>query len=203
MTLLGKIEKQLNQVLSLDDDALKSLAQLSDKVISLELINTGFIIYILPSIDGVHLRSEYENKSNVKIRGTPSDMVAYLIKTREKSSNFTGDIEVIGDVSLAQDFQSILKDIDIDWEEQLAQWFSDPVAHKLGRLLKGAASFASNSGLKLQQDVSEYLRFEAELTLDKTALSEFSNAVDILRNDVARLKLRINRLQQYNKLNTK
>ncbi|MFT7457510.1 MAG: ubiquinone biosynthesis protein UbiJ [Planctomycetota bacterium] len=196
MRILGKIEQQLNHVLALDEDTLESLADLSGQVISLELINTGFIIYILPSKDGVHLQSEYIGNTNVKIRGTPSDMVAYLIKSNEKSSNFTGSIEVIGDVGLAQDFQSILKNIDLDWEEQLAHWFGDTVAHKLGRVLKGAAIFSSNTGNKIRQDVSEYLRFEAELTLDTTTLSEFSNAVDTLRNDVERLKLRIKRLER-------
>lgn len=200
MNLLDKIERQLNHILGLDEESLKSLAGLSGQVISLELIDTNFIIYILPSAAGVHLQIDYEEIANVKIRGTASAMVAYLLKSKEKSANFAANIEVIGDVGLAQDFQAILLNIDLDWEEQLAQWFGDTTAHKLARLLRGAAKFAINSGDKLQQDVSEYLRFETELTPDHTALNEFTREIDTLRNDVERLKLRINRIEQHRKV---
>lgn len=200
MKLLDKIETRLNHILGLDQDTLKSLAGLSGQVISLELLDTDFIIFILPSAAGVHLQNDCAEIANVKIRGTVSAMVAYLLKSKEKSTNFSGSIEVIGDVGLAQDFQAILLNIDLDWEEQLAQWFGDTAAHKFARLFRGAASFAINSADKLQQDVSEYLRFETELTPDITALNEFTNAVDILRNDAERLKLRINRIEQHKKV---
>jgi ubiquinone biosynthesis accessory factor UbiJ len=202
MILLDKIERKLNHVLALDEDSLKSLAGLSGQVISLELINTDFIMYIWPSAEGLHLQTEYEGRANVKIRGTPPDMLAYLLKSKGESGGFVGSIEVIGDVELAQDFQSILKDIDLDWEEQLAHWFGDTTAHSLGRLLRGTANFARNSGDKFQQDLSEYLRFETEMTPDLTALDEFTSAVDTLRNDVERLKLRINCLEQHKKAKT-
>lgn len=203
MILLGKIEKQINHILALDEDAMKSLADLSGQVLLLELINTDFIIYILPSEEGLHLQTEYAGKTNVKIRGTPSDMVTYLLKSNKRTAGFAGSIEVIGDVGLAQDFQSVLLNIDLDWEEQLAHWFGDTLAHQLGRILRGGASFARSSGEKLQQDVSEYLRFECELTLEKTALARFGSDVDTLRNDVERLKLRINRLENHRKVKVK
>jgi ubiquinone biosynthesis protein UbiJ len=200
MRLLGKIEQQINHVLAMDEDALDSLKSLSGQVISMELIDTNFCIYILPFAEGVQLRSEFDEKVNVKIRGTPPDMLSYLVKSRTKSGNFAGSIEVIGDVGLAQDFQSIVLNIDLDWEEQLSKWFGDTVAHKMGRLFRGIGTFVSNSGDKLQQDISEYLRFEAEMTPDKTAVDEFTQAVDTLRNDAERLKLRINRLEQQRKV---
>ena len=63
MRLLGKIERQINQLLALDEDALKSLAELSDQVLLLELINTDFIIYIMPSEEGLHLQTAYGGNS--------------------------------------------------------------------------------------------------------------------------------------------
>ena len=196
MKLLDKIERRLNQVLALDPETQSRLAELSGQVILVELINTEINLYILPIADGFHLLSDFAGEANVKIRGTPSDMVSYLLKSRDSSSRGSANIEVIGDVGLAQDFQSIMKCIDLDWEEQLSRWFGDELAHKLGRILGGTAKFVNNSGDKLQRDVSEYLKFESRLTLDQTELAEFSEAIDVLRNDVERLKLRIMRLDQ-------
>jgi len=195
MRLLGKIERQINRTLALDEDTLIKLAALSGQVISLELINTGFIIFILPAAKGLYLQTNIEGNANVVIRGTPRDILSYLLHSKGKSGNFTGSIEVTGDVALAQDFQSIMLGLDLDWEEQLARWFGDTFAHKFGRILRATAGFAGHSGDKLQQDISEYLRFEVEMTVDKTQMDEFTSAVDTARNDVERLKLRISRLK--------
>jgi ubiquinone biosynthesis accessory factor UbiJ len=195
MLLLEKIEKYLNKVLELDEDSLSSLNQLSGKVISLELLNTDFCIYILPFEKGVQLRSLYEDDVNVKIRGTPPDVLTYMLKTRTKSADFAGSIEVIGDVGLAQDFQAIVFNLNLDWEEQLSRWFGDTVAHQMARVLKEIGSFGANASDKFQQDVSEYLRFETEMTMHSSEMNEFVDAVDTLRNDTERLKMRINRLE--------
>ena len=195
MLLLDKIEKHVNKVLELDEDSLSSLNQLSGKVISLELLNTNFCIYILPFEKGVQLRSSYEDNVNVKIRGTAPDVLTYMLKTRTKSGDFAGSIEVIGDVGLAQDFQAIVFNLDLDWEEQLSRWFGDTVAHQMARVLKEIGSFGTNASNKFQQDVSEYLRFETEMTMHSSEMNEFVDAVDTLRNDTQRLKIRINRLE--------
>lgn len=199
MILLGKIERQINHFLAMDEDTLERLKRLSGQVISMELINTDFCIYILPFSGGVQLRTEFTDHVNVKIRGTPPDMLSYMLKTRTKSGGFAGSIEVIGDVGLAQDFQSIVFDLDLDWEEQLSKWFGDTLAHKMGRCIKGLGAFTRDSGDKLQQDVSEYLRYESEMTLDNTEMDEFISAIDTLRNDTERLKLRISKLEQNRK----
>jgi ubiquinone biosynthesis protein UbiJ len=196
MILLDKIEQQINHVLAMDEDALESLKELSGQTILMELSNTGFCVYILPSANGIQLRTQFEDSVNVTIRGTPPDMLGYMLRTKTKSGKLAGNIEVIGDVGLAQDFQSIVFNLDLDWEEQLSKWFGDTFAHKMGRLFREIGNFVVNSGDKLQQDVSEYLRFEAEMTPDRTELGEFINAVDTLRDDAERLKLRINRLEQ-------
>ncbi|MBT7951215.1 MAG: hypothetical protein HN764_06305 [Gammaproteobacteria bacterium] len=196
---LGKIERQINHILALDEEALERLQTLSGQVISMELINSDFCIYILPFAGGLQLRSEFADNVNVKIRGTPPDMLSYMLKTKTKSGGFAGSIEVIGDVGLAQDFQSIVFDLDLDWEEQLSKWFGDTLAHKMGRFIRGVGTFARDSGNKLQMDVSEYLRYESETTLHKTEVDEFISAVDTLRNDTERLKLRISKLEQYRK----
>jgi len=195
MLLLEKIEKHLNKVLELDEDSLSALNQLTGKVISLELLNTDFCVYILPFDKGVQLRSSYEDNVNVKIRGTAPDVLTYMLKTRTKSGDFAGSIEVIGDVGLAQDFQAIMFNLDLDWEEQLSRWFGDTVAHQMARVLKEIGSFGANASDKFQQDVSEYLRFESEMTMHNSEMDEFVHAVDTLRNDTERLKMRINRLE--------
>ena len=107
-----------------------------------------------------------------------------------------GDVEISGNVGLAQKLQSIFRGMEIDWEEYLSHFVGDIAAHKLGNFLKGMNRFVIASGKTIGMDISEYLRFEKEALLDKTEVDEFNQAVDVLRNDVERLQKRLERLEK-------
>ncbi len=146
--------------------------------------------HILPSGDGITLASEYEGKADVAIKGRPSALLGMI--TAEKVG--AGDIEINGNVGLAQKFQSILKNMDVDWEEYLSHFVGDITAHNVGNLLRGVSRFAMATGKTIGMDISEYLRYEKEALLDKLELDEFIQTVDKLRNDVERLQKRVERL---------
>ena len=192
--ILDSAEKMVNKVLSLDEEVLASLATLAGKVIEINVLNTDIKIFILPSEEGITLVSEYEGKADVAIKGRPSALLGMI--TAEKVG--AGDIEIIGNVGLAQKFQSILKNMDVDWEEYLSHFVGDITAHKVGNFLRGMSRFAKATGKTIGLDISEYLRYEKEAVLDKSELDEFNQSVDKLRNDVDRLQKRVERLGKEN-----
>jgi ubiquinone biosynthesis protein UbiJ len=188
--ILDSAEKMVNKVLSLDEEILASLAILAGKVFEIDVQNTDIRIFILPSGDGITLASEYEGKADVAIKGRPSALLGMI--TAEKVG--AGDIEINGNVGLAQKFHSILKNMDVDWEEYLSHFVGDITAHNVGNFLRGMSRFAKATGKTIGLDISEYLRYEKEALLDKLELDEFIQTVDKLRNDVERLQKRVERL---------
>ena len=192
--ILDNAEKIVNKVLSLDEEILASLEILAGKVFEIDVLNTDIRIFILPTGKGISLASEYEGKADVSIKGRPSALLGMI--TAEKIG--AGDIEINGNVGLAQQFQSILKNMEIDWEEYLSQYLGDITVHKVGNFLRGMSQFAKASGKTIGMDISEYLRYEKEVLLDKSELDEFNHSVDKLRNDVERLQKRIERLEKEN-----
>ncbi len=194
--LLTRIEAFINRMLSYDQDSLAELEALSDKVIALEFINTAFRIYVFPSASGIKLQDYHDGKPNVRIRATLPDMVAYLVSSRDDKQSSTGTLEVTGEVGLAQRFQSVMKNTDLDWEEILSRYTGDLVAHRIGNLVRGVGKFAKQTGNTLQQDVSEYLLYEKEILPVQDDIEDYVSSIDKLRNDVERLKLRIERLQR-------
>ena len=188
--ILDSAEKMVNKVLSLDEETLASLAILAGKVFEIDVLNTDIRIFILPSGEGITLASEYEGKADVAIKGRPSALLGMI--TAEKVG--AGDIEINGNVGLAQKFQSILKNMDVDWEEYLSHFVGDITAHNVGNFLRGVSRFAMATGKTIGMDISEYLRYEKEALLDKLELDEFIQTVDKLRNDVERLQKRVERL---------
>lgn len=188
--ILESAEKMVNKVLSLDEEILASLETLTGKIFEIDVQNTDIRIFILPSGEGITLASEYEGKADVAIKGRPSALLGMI--TAEKIG--AGNIEINGNVGLAQKFQSILKNIDVDWEEYLSHFVGDITAHNVGNFLRGMSRFAIATGKTIGLDISEYLRYEKEALLDKSELDEFNHTVDKLRNDVERLQKRVDRL---------
>jgi len=189
--IIDSAEKMVNKVLSMDEEIMESLATLDGKVFAIDILNTAVRFFILPSGEGITLASEYEGKADVAIKGTPSALLGMI--TTEKVG--AGDVEIIGNVGLAHKFQSILKTMDLDWEEYLSQFMGDIAAHKVGNFLRGMSRFAKESGKTIGLDISEYLRYEKEALLDKSELDEFNQAVGKLRDDVERLQKRVKRLR--------
>ena len=192
--LLDSAEKIVNKVLSLDEETLAALAILAGNVIEIDVLKTELRIFILPSGKGITLETEYEGKADVAIKGTPSALLGMI--SAEKIG--AGDVEINGNVGLAQNFKSILRDVEIDWEEYLSQFIGDIASHKIGNFLRQVSRFAKKSGKTIGMDISEYLRYEKEALLDKSEVDEFNQAVDKLRDDVERLQKRLERLEKEN-----
>ena len=192
--IIKKFEALLNRTLKMDPGALVRLTGLSGRVLSLEFINTGLVLYIIPDTGGVSLDTDYSGEVNVSIRGSPVNLIAYLMSSSGKGEGFTGRLEIIGDVGLAQEFQSIIKDVDLDWEEFMSRWLGDTLAHKMGNMVRGTLNFARDTKHTLELDVSEYLRYEKEILPEQSEVDEYIAAIDELRNDTERLKLRVNKL---------
>ena len=195
-SLLTKIEALVNRWLALDQGSLEALEKLSGKVIALELINTGLKIYLFPSIAGLQFQDDHDGEVNVRIMATVPDMISYLLSSRDESQSPSGTLQVIGDVGLAQRFQSILRNTDLDWEEFLSRYTGDIIAHKLGNLVRETGIFARQTGDTLRRDISEYLLYEKEVVPIQEDIENYVSSVDELRNDVERLKARIDRLQR-------
>lgn len=196
--MTGRIIKQfeavLNRALKLDPETHSGLALLSGRVLALEILNTGLVLHLIPATEGIRLESDYNGEANVTIRGTPVNLLAYLMSTSGKADGFTGRLEIIGDVGLAQDFQTLIKNIDLDWEEFLSHWLGDTFAHKMGNIFRGSLNFVRDTRHTLELDVSEYLRYEKEYLPEKNEVEEYITAIDALRNDAERLNLRIDKL---------
>lgn len=192
---LKQIEIIVNRLLTLDEESASALAKYSGRSVGIKLVNTGvsFTIAIKPS--GVRLTEMAGTDPDVCIRGTPLGLLSYILAGKTGGVPNSGGIEISGDVGLAQNVQSIVKNLEFDWEEQLAQWMGDSLAHKAGNIIRRSSVLLDEMNTTIKNDISEYLRYESEMIMDRSEIEDFNVSVDALRNDVERLKLRISRLQ--------
>ncbi len=192
---VGHVKKLINKALSLDEETLCSLASLEGKVIAFEFINTKLTVFLFPSEQGLTIRTAYVNKPDVSIKGTPANFIMMMASSKKKSSSLPTDMQIIGDIGLAQRFQKIMQNLEIDLEEPLSKWVGDSMAYQIGKFVRGARRFAKNTSKTLATDISEYLRFEINMLPDDLLVEEFNKEVDVLREDVDRFEQRVNKLK--------
>lgn len=190
------IEQSTNAVLRLSPESLDKLARLHGKVFAIELDGLGQTLYLLPVADGLLVQSHFEGEPDATLTGTPIAFAELSLGEHGNRVLFAGDVKISGDLRLGQDFQRILDEMDIDWEEVLSQYTGDVIAHKVGDLLRGFSQWGQNALLTTGRNAAEYFQQESMDLPLQDEVAPFLSDVDKLRDDVERLAARVARLQQ-------
>lgn len=194
--LLAAAEALINRLLGLDPEGAARLAKAQGRVLRVELIGFGVHFHIVPEAAALRLFGDYETEPDCLVRATPAALLGMALAEHREDEVFSGAVKIEGDNGLAQLIGDVIKGLDIDWEEQLSTFFGDTLAHRVGQQARASQRWAERTGETLQQDLREYLIEEGRLLPSETEMNGFLSGVDRLRDDVARLEARIDRLTQ-------
>jgi ubiquinone biosynthesis protein UbiJ len=194
--VLAVVEQALNRFIALDPEGSAAFTALEGRIIGIELKGFGTRVTIIPSERRLQLFGGYDAEPDCLIRGTPLALARMGMAERKETQIIQGEVEILGDTSLAQAFNRAIAGLDVDWEEQLARVIGDPFAHQVGNQVRAAAQWARKSSESLTADLQEYLQEEARLTPTRYEVEAFLSQVDILRDDVERAEARIERIER-------
>lgn len=186
---LDLLEQAVNRLLELDTDTAERLGQLAGRVIAFEITGPGLSFTLLPGAGAVQLHAAGSHAPDVTVRGRPLELLRHVAGRR--SGRGGGHIEIAGDVEVAQQLQQILARLDPDWEEALSRHVGDTAARKLRRGAVALRDFAREARESLGVSVSEYLRYERRVLVDRPESESFVRAVDDLRDATERLRARL------------
>lgn len=192
---LAALEEAVNRSLALDPETRARLAELEGRVIALELQGLEQTLYLLPGSSGVRLLGRYEGEPDTTLSGTPLALLA-MGRGPTGTGLFSGEVTVRGDTELGQRVRRMIDGLEIDWEEHLARYTGDILAHQVGNLFRGLRDWGRQARDDLERDVADYLQEERGLLPAQGETEGFGRAVDTLRDDVERLEARIRRLEQ-------
>jgi ubiquinone biosynthesis protein UbiJ len=192
--VLAVVEQALNRYIALDPEGAAAFAALEGRIIGIEIKGLGTRVTIIPSDRRLQLFGGYDAEPDCLIRGTPLALARMGMAERKETQIIRGEVEILGDTSLAQAFNRAIAGLDVDWEEQLARVLGDPFAHQVGNQARAAAQWARKTSESLTADLQEYLQEEARLTPTRYEVEAYLAQVDILRDDVERAEARMERL---------
>lgn len=118
----------------------------------------------------------------------------FLLRALVDRNDLMRGARLSGAADVAETLAFVFRNLRWDAEGDLAALIGDIPARRLS-LAAGAVARNAREGLsRLGANISEYAANEGELVADGAAVRDFVSAVDVLRDDLARLEKRIGRL---------
>jgi len=188
------MESTLNGLLSLDEYSRENARPLTGKTIKIELTDLSLAFYLSISNRQHVMILSYAEDPDVVIHATSINLAKMSTMEDANRMVLNQEVNISGDVSTVSQVQAFFSSIHIDWEEHLSRLTGDMIAHKIGNIVRDGVSWLQSSSKSLLDDVSEYVRYEAEWLPDDHENQVFISQVNQLRNDVDRLEARIKRL---------
>jgi ubiquinone biosynthesis protein UbiJ len=104
------------------------------------------------------------------------------------------EIHIEGSAELAATVQHLLRHLAWDAEEDLSRFVGDVVAHRLVTQGRAFAAWQLEVATRLAENLAEYWTEEQPLLARTADVANFCRDVDVLRDDVAEMEKRLERL---------
>ena len=189
----NNLAKVLNHALHQNPPSLPLLNRLAGKIIRIELNHLDLCLTLFPDDQGITVLSDYEGEVNVRITGAPFTLLRLLLQEQPLLVN-NPQVSITGDIGVAQQLLALIRELNTDWEEQIAQWLGDIPVHYLTGPLRSVQEYTRERFNTLQLNLSEYLQEEARHLPNPIEIEVFLDTIDTLRDDLERLEQRIQRL---------
>ncbi len=99
-----------------------------------------------------------------------------------------------GSAEFAEALGFVIRNLRWDAEEDLSKMVGDVAAHRLVAGTREFAAWQQQAAQNLAENLAEYFTEEQPLIARQADIAEFSSGIDRLRDDVARLEKRLQRL---------
>lgn len=191
--ILSAQEAILNRYLNLDPEVKESLRRLSGKVVKIEW---GPLTYFwLFKSDSIYLSKDFNGPADLILRGSTFDFLRMAFIKKDKALTDI-PLQVFGDMEFGKQFKEFFSNLEIDFEEQVSKILGDAIAYPMTQILKKISLWASLSSESLSQNLTNYVQREMNWLVSDEELQLFFSEIDELRDDYARLEVRIKMLEE-------
>jgi ubiquinone biosynthesis protein UbiJ len=193
-TLFRPLAALVNRQIKASTPARELCVELDGKVVAIRVKDTALVVYFCVCPDELTVMGDYDDEPDVAITGSFLSLTR-LAGAGGEDAIRDGSLDLVGDMEVAQAFQKLLGYGRPDIEEELSNVIGDVAAHRLGEVARNVGEWGRAAGATLGQNISEYLQEERRDVPSRYEVEAFSRKVSELRDDVARIEARLNRLE--------
>lgn len=184
MLLAGILNHLLAQAPALQAE----LADLRGRTLRLELPIAAAVVVVTE--DGLLAESHAAPESTLTM---PARFFVTRFTDRHAASR---QVRISGDAELAGKAGNVLAGLQWDAAEDLSLLIGDILAHRVSRVAANLLEAPKEMGQRMAVSLVEYVRDERKILPQKYDVADFCDQVDTLRDDIARLEKRLQRLEQ-------
>jgi ubiquinone biosynthesis protein UbiJ len=189
------LEQGLNRALQLDPSSAAQLAQLSGKVFKMHCTSPELEFYLFPDAGGIKLMGYWDGEITTGITGQAADFANLASADDPAAALINGNLELSGDSGPLLELQSILSNLDMDWEAPLVNSLGDVVGHQLAQGLRGLFGWGQQASSSFIRQLDEFIHEEARLAPPRQEVEDFYQDLEQLNLRVDRLEARMRKLR--------
>ncbi|WP_288131855.1 SCP2 sterol-binding domain-containing protein [Microbulbifer sp.] len=187
------LETAINTALRYDPGTRARLGKLVGKVLGVQLSAPAMSLFLVIEEEAeggyIEVHSRWSGDVTTELQGSALAFVQ-LLKNRDATPAKLG-VTVRGSSALLAELQSILRDLDIDWEEPLSKLVGDSPAHQIGVGLRAASSWLRDTLRTAPQAGAEAVSEEWRVTPPQAQFEAFADDLADLSAGVDRLEARL------------
>lgn len=191
-SLLSLLPPVLNHLLSQEPWATQQLQLHAGKVACIDF--QFFSLRLKITTPGYIEVAPDDAIANVTIHINPAN-IPLILQDKERAISY---VKLEGDADLAQTFSELGKNLRWDTEQQLSDWFGDIAGRRLANSGKTIIDTLQSNAQKLQENLAEYFLEENPMLVRPARVTEFTQEVERIRDDVERLMKRIEKCEKQN-----
>jgi len=196
-SLLRPVTNVLNRNIRETTPARELCRKLDGRTVAVRVRDTALAVYFEIRDGEIRLRTDSDADPDVVLTGSLLSLARMAGPGNDAANGSAirdGAIDLTGDAYTAQAFQELLRFAKPDFEEELSGIVGDAAAHRAGELARGLRDWALEARETIGSNVREYLQEESRAVPSRFEVDKFAADVDALRDDVARLEARLDRL---------
>lgn len=191
------IETVITKAVKLSPGTQNRLKQLHPLTIETHCTQPALKIFVSVEEDGgVQIASYRETKATISIEGTWLDFSRVATASDPAAALINGDVKISGDTALLMQLQTIVGDLDIDWEAPIVDAIGPVFGHQLAEVIRAITTASGTTHRRMKRQLSEFILEEARLSPPKPELDSFFTAVDDLVLRADRIESRLKRIKK-------
>jgi ubiquinone biosynthesis protein UbiJ len=192
--LTSTLENVLNRGLPRSPRARQLCKELEGRRVGVDI--SGLTRFIVESTgDTLRLTRDASAAADAEIAGGALSLLALASESPEAVLQ-RGDVQIRGDVDLAQKFRELALLLRPDLEEELSKVIGDVPAHQIGRFARAAFGWTRNAASTTVRNAAEYFAHERQHLVPRAEGDQYLKGVDTLRENVDRIEARIELLSR-------
>ncbi len=192
---ISGLENLINKALHLDPAARAKLLALDGQRFALELKDPDVNLGIGISGSRLRLLGSLNDGISTRLSGRWSEFAAVATAADPAAALINGNIRISSDTAPLLELRKILAELDIDWEQPIADSFGDVAAHQIGTGLRAGHRWLNSTRQNLHRQFEEFLVEESNLLPHPCQADDFYQQIDEIKARSERLEAKLRRLQ--------